>query len=117
MALSDQLKCLQSTLTESWDRLTLALVWQYGVATVGDSILRGDVPRDTDLNLNRQSVLPSRHMVLAQPSPSVLLRSAGGVRPAVAHWPPGGGEGRGGGQHCRGGGDVGLTENYRRMKY
>ena len=41
------------------DRLTLALVWQYGVATVGDSILRGDVPRDTDLNLNRQSVLSS----------------------------------------------------------
>ena len=99
------------------DRLTLALVWQYGVATVGDSILRGDVPRDTDLNLNRQSVLSSRHTVLAQPSPSVLLRSGGGVRPAVAHWPPGGGEGRGGGQHCRGGRDVGLTENYRRIKY
>ena len=59
MALSHQLKCLQSTLTECWDRLTLALVWQYGVATVGDSILRGDVPRDTDLNLNRQSVLSS----------------------------------------------------------
>ena len=59
MTLSHQLKCLQSDLTECWDRLTLALVWQCGVATVGDSILRGDVPRDTDLNLNRQSVLSS----------------------------------------------------------
>ena len=95
------------------DWLTLGLAG----ATVGDNILRGEVPRDTDLNLtytvSPEILQPTKHMLLAQPSPSVMMRPRPGVRPQLTDWPPGGGERGGGGQHCRGGGgDVwpGLTE-------